>query len=391
MIRRNSRALGACEAGRAAVLAAVAPQLRDFRVGDVRHSLADIGRMRALPGDAPTNRLDAGLAASIGWYPDYFAKRGAAWIPVRSFGPIPASARPGIARTRQRILPEIVAEQRIQGRVSVRERLRCGEERLGGHREELSGVGGGVRIEWQSVVQGIRGGRFRVDVARNRRFDAVESYAEIFIGCGHRVRPAGAHPGRQRRRAVGRAVDHVELVREFVDHHVVARMGAGGVGIGPGQHDRTTLHRLAGEFVVVLVHDAGLVDLFARCDEAIGIHDDFDEIAVAGQAQMQCGQAGLQRDRDAHFVVDHEAGGAAERLGREKRLALALQQRAFGLVQMVEERQTGRDALPLREVDRFGSGQAQQFSQHERFRGASAGAARLPIIGCGERIGQARG
>ncbi|MCL4772964.1 MAG: SDR family oxidoreductase [Burkholderiaceae bacterium] len=69
------RALGACEPARVAVLAGVAPQLRDFRVGDVRHSLADIGRTRALLGYAPTHRLDAGLAASIGWYVDHLAKR----------------------------------------------------------------------------------------------------------------------------------------------------------------------------------------------------------------------------------------------------------------------------------------------------------------------------
>jgi len=62
------RALAAREPARAAALAAIEPRYRDFRAGDVRHSLADIGRARELLGYAPTHRLDDGLAASIGWY-----------------------------------------------------------------------------------------------------------------------------------------------------------------------------------------------------------------------------------------------------------------------------------------------------------------------------------
>jgi len=62
------RALAAREPARAAALAEVEPRFRDFRAGDVRHSLADIGRARELLGYAPTHRLDDGLAASIGWY-----------------------------------------------------------------------------------------------------------------------------------------------------------------------------------------------------------------------------------------------------------------------------------------------------------------------------------
>ncbi len=62
------RALAAREPARAAALAAIEPRFREFRAGDVRHSLADIGRARELLGYAPTHRLDDGLAASIGWY-----------------------------------------------------------------------------------------------------------------------------------------------------------------------------------------------------------------------------------------------------------------------------------------------------------------------------------
>jgi len=39
-----------------------------FRVGDVRHSQADIGKARRLLGYAPTHDVRAGLHATVGWY-----------------------------------------------------------------------------------------------------------------------------------------------------------------------------------------------------------------------------------------------------------------------------------------------------------------------------------
>jgi UDP-N-acetylglucosamine 4-epimerase len=41
---------------------------RDFRPGDVRHSLADVGRARALLGYAPTHSIRQGLAEAAAWY-----------------------------------------------------------------------------------------------------------------------------------------------------------------------------------------------------------------------------------------------------------------------------------------------------------------------------------
>lgn len=49
-------------------LAHGAPQWGDFRPGDVRHSLADIGKAGRLLGYVPTHRLAAGLAAALPWY-----------------------------------------------------------------------------------------------------------------------------------------------------------------------------------------------------------------------------------------------------------------------------------------------------------------------------------
>lgn len=47
-----------------------APQYADFRAGDVRHSLADIGKARRLLGYAPTHDVRAGLREAMAWYVD---------------------------------------------------------------------------------------------------------------------------------------------------------------------------------------------------------------------------------------------------------------------------------------------------------------------------------
>ncbi|HMC15806.1 MAG TPA: SDR family oxidoreductase [Albitalea sp.] len=44
------------------------PRFADFRAGDVRHSLADIGKAQRLLGYAPTHDLRAGLAEAVEWY-----------------------------------------------------------------------------------------------------------------------------------------------------------------------------------------------------------------------------------------------------------------------------------------------------------------------------------
>jgi UDP-N-acetylglucosamine 4-epimerase len=41
---------------------------RDFRAGDVRHSLADISKARALLGYAPSHRIQQGVVAAMDWY-----------------------------------------------------------------------------------------------------------------------------------------------------------------------------------------------------------------------------------------------------------------------------------------------------------------------------------
>ena len=44
------------------------PVYRDFRAGDVRHSLADITKAQSLLGYTPTQRIEQGLALAMNWY-----------------------------------------------------------------------------------------------------------------------------------------------------------------------------------------------------------------------------------------------------------------------------------------------------------------------------------
>jgi UDP-N-acetylglucosamine/UDP-N-acetylgalactosamine 4-epimerase len=55
-------------APRFAHLAAFKPIYRDFRAGDVRHSLADIGKSHRLLGYEPTHVVSDGLAEAMQWY-----------------------------------------------------------------------------------------------------------------------------------------------------------------------------------------------------------------------------------------------------------------------------------------------------------------------------------
>ena len=49
-------------------LESVQPVFRDFRAGDVRHSLADIQKAYKLLGYQPTHRVKEGLSEAVGWY-----------------------------------------------------------------------------------------------------------------------------------------------------------------------------------------------------------------------------------------------------------------------------------------------------------------------------------
>ena len=60
LLRENLARLGIASASRL--------EYRDFRAGDVRHSLADIDKARRLLGYVPTHRLADGIALAMPWY-----------------------------------------------------------------------------------------------------------------------------------------------------------------------------------------------------------------------------------------------------------------------------------------------------------------------------------
>jgi UDP-N-acetylglucosamine 4-epimerase len=49
----------------------IEPVYRDFRAGDVPHSLADISKARDLLGYQPTHRITDGIDAALDWYIKY--------------------------------------------------------------------------------------------------------------------------------------------------------------------------------------------------------------------------------------------------------------------------------------------------------------------------------
>jgi UDP-N-acetylglucosamine 4-epimerase len=49
------------------------PVYRDFRAGDVRHSLANIGKAATRLGYAPTHRIDQGIHVAMAWYVQHLA------------------------------------------------------------------------------------------------------------------------------------------------------------------------------------------------------------------------------------------------------------------------------------------------------------------------------
>ena len=57
-------------------LRGIRPVYRDFRAGDVRHSLADISKAGRLLGYVPTQRIGEGLELAMGWYVGHLLPQG---------------------------------------------------------------------------------------------------------------------------------------------------------------------------------------------------------------------------------------------------------------------------------------------------------------------------
>ncbi|WLH70090.1 NAD-dependent epimerase/dehydratase family protein [Pseudomonas sp. FP2309] len=67
-------ALLAAELSKNAVVCQRSPEYRDFRAGDVKHSQADIGKVKALLGYAPEYSVEQGIAVAMPWYVNALAQ-----------------------------------------------------------------------------------------------------------------------------------------------------------------------------------------------------------------------------------------------------------------------------------------------------------------------------
>ncbi len=139
-------------------------------------------------------------------------------------------------------------------------------------------------------------------------------------------------------------------MRELVDHDVVGPsrcLGAfGWVHVGPAQHHRATLHRLAGKHLVVAMHDALLIDDLALGHDRVGVDHDADEAVVLFDAEFEHRQAGLQRHRQRGGIVDDEAAGATELLAVEEQARHAAQAHQILGRAPGDERQAHQRLLP---------------------------------------------
>jgi hypothetical protein len=114
----------------------------------------------------------------------------------------------------------------------------------------------------------------------------------------------------QRRKSVRIAVAHVELVRELVDHDVVAGHAllavAGECHVLVREDDRTAEPRLARHGIVGEVDHARLVDDLALGGELARVHDDLAPALEPFDAELEHEDAGLRRDLDLHPRRDFE-------------------------------------------------------------------------------------
>ncbi len=131
-----------------------------------------------------------------------------------------------------------------------------------------------------------------------------------------RIAIAPAEP----RRAVGVALLLVELVSEFVDHHIAAivRDGRAFERVFPGNHDLALRPGFPGKRLPFLLQHARGFGTQSLDDESARIDEDLPEVLEVVRLAIEDQQAGLRGDGDAHFVRDLEAAAADERfLGHE--------------------------------------------------------------------------
>ena len=152
-----------------------------------------------------------------------------------------------------------------------------------------------------------------------------------------------------RRQTIRCAALHVQLVGEFVDHHVDA-VGVFGMFEPRDQH-RATVPGFTEGVVVELMHHAVLVDDAARNHEVARIDHDADPSGVPVEAQMQDRQAGLQGDRQLDAGCQLQVLRAAPLLFGDELAGQLAQAGALIRRQVAEEGQAGLDFGPQRGGD----------------------------------------
>ena len=132
----------------------------------------------------------------------------------------------------------------------------------------------------------------------------------------------------QRRHAVGRAIEHVQLVRHLVQHDVVAipRLLQIELHFGQRQHQRAALPSVHAARVIADIHHAAVAGVLSATNlELARIDQHLAPAAQAADTLLQRGQASLHRDQQPPVVVQHRAGQRMEPLARQKQRGEAAQ------------------------------------------------------------------
>lgn len=237
----------------------------------------------------------------------------------------------------QRILPVEQLQLLVDAGVGRRQQVRGAEEVLAGHRKEFRGVFRGIGVD----------GRLCVRVF-------IQLAIEVVVGTLHDLRPvADSHVAVQWRQAVGVAVEHVQLVGQFVDHQVVGFPAAAGQDPGPGQDDGTLLPGFATVFAVPFMFDAAGIAMALGTEEVVGVKDDLVEALVPVQvAQVQQWQLRLGRQQQALFLMQFHARQGGQVLVVQKQHAGLAQPLVLGGADAVEEGQLLAYPLPGLVADR---------------------------------------
>src|SRR2546423_8107420 len=167
--------------------------------------------------------------------------------------------------------------------------------------------------------------------------------------------------------AVAALIFEIELVREFVQHEILAVRRRRGTMTHrvPRQHERAEPAASVAKpiFVALLPDPTAQVALFAR-RVTRGIDQNRNEVGIVIGLTMQQKQASLTRDGDADFVRQLQPATALEPLFGQKYLGMAEQLR------LVRGRQPNKNGeIPLENLSpRVRSGLSAQASAAARFK-----------------------